>query len=48
MQKIAEQKRLAKQGIDVNMIAHQLKDNLDESSALRAELEAPTRSCSRR
>lgn len=38
MQKIAEQKRLAKQGIDVNMIAHQLKDNLDESSALRAEL----------
>ncbi len=38
MQKIAEQKRLTKQGLDVEMIPHGLKDNLEEASALRDEL----------
>lgn len=38
MQKIAEQKRASKQGIDVDMIPHQLKDSLDEAKGLRNEL----------
>ena len=38
MQKIAEQKRATKQGIDKEMIPHQLKDNLEEATGLREEL----------
>lgn len=38
MQKIAEQKRASKQGIDPDMIPHKLKDNLSEATALRDEL----------
>lgn len=38
MQKISEQKRAAKQGLDGEMIPHQLKDSLEEATGLRDEL----------
>lgn len=38
MQKISEQKRASKQGIDPDMIPYKLKDNLEEAQGLRDEL----------
>lgn len=38
MQKISEQKRASKQGIDPEMIPYKLKDNLEEAQGLRDEL----------
>lgn len=38
MQKISEQKRAVKQGIDPEMIPHQLKESLSEATGLRKEL----------
>lgn len=38
MQKITEQKRAKKQGLDLDMIPHTLQENLTEATALRDEL----------